>query len=483
MKLSLSQKLVVAFLGLTLLVLTATLGLARWSFEQGFLDYVNALEQTRLVRVRDDLAQEYRNSDNSWASLTPGRFGTLLARSTPRDPRPGSFAGGPPPPRRDGHRPPPGRRAGPPPDNIPDGPPTALFDPQGTLLAGAGINIPGDLSIRVPVVVDGVTVAELRSAPRRQFSSPLETAFSKQQLRTSWIIGLSCAALAFGVSLILARGLLAPIRRMIKHVGELSNGDYTQRLNENRADELGQLTRDLDRLGTTLEENQTSRRRLLADISHELRTPLTVLTGEIEALQDGLRAFDASQLESLDQEVQRLRHLVDDLYELSLSELGGLRYQFSTVDVADCLAAAAKSLHNRAAQKGIELVMPDTKAITTRGDPARLHQLLCNLLENSLAYTDAPGRIELTLADADTEVIITIDDTIPGATPKECEKLFDPLYRQELSRSRRSGGAGLGLAICRNITEAHNGSITASPSPLGGLRICLTLPALHEDAQ
>jgi two-component system sensor histidine kinase BaeS len=482
MKLSLAQKLVAAFLGLTLLVLAATLGLARWSFEQGFLDYVNALEQIRLERARDDLAQEYRNSDNSWSSVTSARFGALLARSTPRDARAGPFAGGAPPPRRNGHRPPPDRRGGPPPGNIQEGPPTGLFDAKGTFLVGNDLDTLSAQYISVPVVVDGVTVAELRSTPLRRVNSPLETAFSKQQLRTSWIIGLSCAALAFGVSLLLARGLLAPIRRMIKHVGELSNGHYAQRLNEKRADELGQLTRDLDRLGTTLEENQASRRRLLADISHELRTPLTVLTGEIEALQDGLREFDANQLASLDQEVQRLRHLVDDLYELSVSELGGLRYQFSTVDVTDSLAAAAKSLHNRASQKGIELVMPDAKAVEARADPARLHQLLCNLLENSLAYTDAPGRIELTLTRSDTDVIVQIEDTPPGVTQADCEKLFDPLYRQELSRSRRSGGAGLGLAICRNIIEAHNGSIIASPSALGGLCICVKLRVTHEDA-
>lgn len=473
----------VAFLGLTLLVLTATLGLARWSFEQGFLDYVNALEQTRLQKVRDDLAQEYRNSDNSWASLTAARFNSLLAHSMPTGEGARPFAGAAPSGGPSGHPPPPPGRAGPPPGNIQNAPPTVLLSPEGTLLAGAALDFPDDLSIRVPVNVDGVTVAELRSAPRRHISSPLETAFSRQQLKTSWIIGLSCAALAFAVSLVLAQGLLAPIRRMIKHVAELSNGDYSQRLNESRADELGQLTRDLDHLGATLEANQNSRQRLLADISHELRTPLTVLTGEIEALQDGLREFDSDQLQSLDQEVQRLRRLVDDLYELSLSELGGLRYQFTTVDVTASLHEATRSLRNRAAQKGIELVLPDTGTFTARGDPARLHQLFSNLLENSLAYTDTPGIIRLTLRSSNSELVINIEDTPPGVIQHDCEKLFEPLYRQDSSRSRRSGGAGLGLAICRNIVTAHSGTISASPSELGGLCICVTLPAVREDAQ
>ncbi len=111
-------------------------------------------------------------------------------------------------------------------------------------------------------------------------------------------------------------------------------------MNEARRDELGQLTRDLDRLGSTLEGNQSSRKRLLADVSHELRTPLTVLCGEIEALKDGLREFDQTQLASLDQEVQRLRYLVDDLYELSISDVGGLRYQFGDVNLSACVQHA-----------------------------------------------------------------------------------------------------------------------------------------------
>jgi len=222
---------------------------------------------------------------------------------------------------------------------------------------------------------------------------------------------------------------------------------------------------------------------LLAAISHELRTPLTVLTGEIEALQDGVRKFDAAQLESLDQEVKRLRRLVDDLYELSLSELGGLRYQFSTVNVTGTLQEAARSVRSRAAQRGIELVLPEADAITTRGDPARLPQLFRHLLENSLAYTDSPGTIKLTLLPSDRNIVITFEDSPPGVVQADCEKLFEPLYRQDLSRSRRSGGAGLGLAICRNIVMAHNGSISASPSQLGGLCVSVTLPAIDETKQ
>jgi two-component system sensor histidine kinase BaeS len=416
-----------------------------------------------------------------------------VRRSAPREPLGGPPPRGMPPPRGGNGKthPPPTRRPGPegPQHSRPgNSPPTALYDVADNLVVGASIGKDDTLVIRVPFVVDGSTVGVWRSEPRRQITSPLETEFSRRQLTTSWLLGISSLMLACGASLLLARGLLAPVRRMINSVAQLSSGDYSYRMNESRGDELGQLTKDLDRLGSTLEANQSSRKRLLADVSHELRTPLTVLAGEIEALKDGLREFDQTQLDSLDQEVQRLRHLVDDLYELSISDVGGLRYQFATVDLTDYLQSAIDGMGKRAAALGIELALaiPEESAtsvgLTIAADARRLDQLLRNLLENSLAYTDAPGRVTVTLSRSVATAIITIDDTSPGVNESDCEQLFEPLFRQEASRSRRTGGAGLGLAIRRNIVTAHGGSISASPSALGGLSIHIEIPLSGESS-
>jgi two-component system sensor histidine kinase BaeS len=492
MTFSIAHKLFAAFLGLTVVVLTATLGLARWSFEQGFLDYVNALEQARLEQIAIELGQQYASSGHHWGFLSEDRFARLVRPSPPE-------RGDTPPRHRPSDRtdtskahPQPRKKAGPP------GPmhrgaryslPTALFDINDNLVAGQSIGSLDSLTIRVAVIVDGNTVGELRSEPQRKFNSTVATDFSRQQLTTSWIIGVLCLVLASGLSLLLARGLLAPVRRMIHSVTQLSRGNYSHRTNESRSDELGQLTQNLDRLGSILEANQSSRKRLLADVSHELRTPLTVLTGEIEALKDGLRDFDAAQLDSLDQEVQRLRYLVDDLYELSVSDLGGLRYQFAPLDLVDCVKNAIEGIHQRGAAQGVELSLADPKVdlpagtregVTVAADSQRIDQLLLNLLENSLAYTDAPGRVAIALSRNQGTAVVTIDDTAPGVNDSDCEKLFDPLYRQEGSRSRRTGGAGLGLAVCRNIVTAHGGSITASPSLLGGVCIRIEFPLSGE---
>lgn len=473
MKLSITKKLVAAFVGLTFVVLAATLLLARWSFQQGFLDYINALELTRLERLQSSIAQEYLAAEQTWSAVDARRFGNLL-----RDTNLGGNALAPN--RVRNGRPP---RLGPPrsgagPNSASRGmPPTALYDANGKHIAGPQVSAATPGVIRVDVVLNGMAIGELRSEPRRQLTTPLATAFSQQQLKTSWTIGACCLLLALGLSIWLARGLLGPVQRMITAVSSLSRGDYSQQLlEENRGDELGALTRDLDRLAATLASNRSSRQRLLADISHELRTPLTVLTGEIEALKDGVRPFDAEQLTSLDQEVSRLRLLIDDLYEFALSDVGGLRYELQAIDLSACVSTAVSAVLPRAEQQGISLKLAGQNPALLMGDRKRLDQLLRNLLENSLAYTDTPGEIHVAVATQADEVIVTIEDTAPGASVEECDALFDPLYRLDRSRSRHSGGAGLGLAICQNIVTAHDGKLQASPSPFGGIQIVATFP-------
>lgn len=503
MSLSIVHKLVAAFLGLTLIVLVATLGLARWSFQQGFLDYVNALEQVRLERIQTQLASDYIDAGNQWGFVTDAYLGQLLRpnsgnaaarlqralgdsqsragrpeRRPPPPGGPGGPAGGPGGPGRSG-----GALGTLPPALESFAPPTALFDNNNGRIAGPLSDADATYIIRVPVMVNGQQVGELRSDPRRQIDEPLETAFSKRQLTTSWVIGLCSLLLALLVSLALARGLSAPIKRMISGVGRLSAGDYSQRMHEQRQDELGQLTRDIDHLAVTLEETQSARRRFLADISHELRTPLTVLNGEIEALKDGLRTFDETQLASLDQEVQRLRHLINDLYELSLSDAGGLRYEFASMNLADHVREASENLQNRVSQAGLTLSISaeSEQNVWAFADARRIDQLLSNVLENAIAYTDSPGTVEIHLSSTNDSALLRVEDTAPGASGSECEQFFEPLYRKESSRTRRTGGAGLGLAICRNIVVAHGGTISAKPSPQGGVSIAMDLPLAKED--
>ena len=474
MKLSIFQKMFLAFMGLTLLVLAATLGLARWSFERGFFEYVNALEQNRLQTLATRLEYEYIAADANWSNLSARQLKQILITSP---------VSGPPKhlEQRSGKLRPKRKHKRPPPPSRQRRPPTVLLDTNKQVLAGHIPNRAREHTTQVPVVVDGEAVAYLISQRRRRFESPQETSFARQQLITSLLIGLASLLLAAIVSWWLARMLVAPVQRMIAGVKQLSNGDYSTRVKQKSSDELGQLSTDINHLANTLEENQSSRRRWLADISHELRTPVTILTGEMAALKEGIRPFNEKQLDSLSHETDRLRHLIDDLYQLSLSDMGGLRYDFTSCNLSKELQQGINSLTTQATEKGIRIYSHIADDLIINGDKSRLQQLFANLIQNSLAYTDAPGQLDIVLqaqidAAGNKAVLLELNDTPPGVTPEECEQLFEPLYRRDESRNRRTAGAGLGLAICRNIVKAHRAEISASPADSGGLCIRIIFP-------
>ena len=217
----------------------------------------------------------------------------------------------------------------------------------------------------------------------------------------------------------------------------------------------------------------------IADISHELRTPLSVLRAEIEALQDGVRQMTPERLNSLHSEVMNLNRLVNDLYELSMSDIGALNYQKQLIDVSETLNKTLESHQDEFDSKNITVAFePDSKPRQINADPERLQQLFSNLLINTLRYTDAGGKLEIKLDRDKSRVLIIFEDSAPGVPDDDIPHLFERLYRVESSRNRETGGTGLGLAICKNIVEAHEGNIVAETSTLGGLKITIDLPVV-----
>jgi two-component system sensor histidine kinase BaeS len=214
----------------------------------------------------------------------------------------------------------------------------------------------------------------------------------------------------------------------------------------------------------------------MADISHELRTPLAVLRGELEAIQDGVRKMSMESLASLQSEVAILTKLVDDLYQLSLSDAGALAYRKEETDAVHLIQLAEAAFRERFHAKQLHLTstLPDKAPIF--GDPHRLSQLFNNLLENSLRYTDSGGGLDIIATRRDKCLQVYFQDSAPGLNEEQLLRIFERFYRTEGSRNRASGGSGLGLAICQNIVEAHGGKIRAEHSPTGGIRIILQLP-------
>lgn len=173
-------------------------------------------------------------------------------------------------------------------------------------------------------------------------------------------------------------------------------------------------------------------------------------------------------------EVNYLSSLVNDLHQLTLADAGALDYRMVQLDFKRAVETVAAGFGERIRRAGLRLTVTlPAGPVWIRADETRLQQLLHNLVENATRYTDAPGSIEVTL---DENGQLTIEDTAPGISNGDRERLFDRFFRAEASRNRDLGGSGLGLAICRNIVEAHAGTISATPSPLGGIQLRITLP-------
>jgi two-component system sensor histidine kinase BaeS len=232
-------------------------------------------------------------------------------------------------------------------------------------------------------------------------------------------------------------------------------------------------------MAESLEQSHRSQRQWVADIAHELRTPLSILNGELQAAEDGVRAWNSDMRVSLQAEVDRLKGLVNDLRDLSLSDAGGMGYEWSDIDLVRIINDTLESFATRTSdsQLTVEKNIPADE-LRLHGDSRRLQQLIANLLENSCRYTSAGGHIRVT-CDATDKIRLTIEDTAPAVPDSTLPNLFDRLYRVDGSRNRARGGSGLGLAICKSIVKAHDGRIHAERSPLGGLAIKVVFPRDH----
>lgn len=275
----------------------------------------------------------------------------------------------------------------------------------------------------------------------------------------------------------LAHLLTKRINILVGQVGHLSRGHYREKISIQGNDELSVLAEHLNNLGEALAQSEQTRRQWVADISHELRTPIAVLQAELEAMEDGVRPIDKPAIHLLSKHSQRLKLLVNDLYELSLTDLGGMTYKKNNMDLAALLNDSVNAIQPQFSQQHIKLTISSSPLpVFIFGDHNRLQQLFTNLLKNSLQYTNSPGKTLVSLKVDNRHAIIMIEDTAPGVDPEHHAKLFDRLYRADSSRNRITGGAGLGLSICKNIVIAHDGQISISSSQFGGLKISIAIP-------
>lgn len=301
--------------------------------------------------------------------------------------------------------------------------------------------------------------------------------FAKRQQNHFLFMAMVALAIALVCAIPLSYLLTQRVKKLAIHVQQLSKGDYQQRLSTKGQDEISTLAENLNHLAHTLNQTEQARKRWVADISHELRTPLAVLKADLEALEDGVRKFDTKAISRLQKHAARLTSLVNDLYQLSLTDIGAMSYRKQTCDIAEIVEELSVSLQDKLIQHQLDMKLKiPSQPVIAFADPERLHQLFLNLFNNSINYTEAPGEIHVALTTDAHQAVFVIEDSAPGVDPALHEKLFERLYRAESSRSRETGGAGLGLSICRNIVEAHAGHVSIETSHLGGLKISVYLP-------
>ena len=489
MRFNIASKIAVSIIGMVILSVSTMAWISSQNLKAGFITYLNEQEADNLAELSKLFAAEYirdgsfeRFHDNRRAMRElldkirqqPAPADADLISRPNRRPR----ADGATRPRAEAEA----RRLGIQPDPPPPGDPTG-FAQRLSLIAQDGRALIGPQDAPggkiVPIVVDNITVGSLRLAPQRHINNPSGSGFVRSQIRQMlWLaLGLTLFAILFSVWL--ARHLLRPVVSLQSVTRRIAQGQFDARANIISQDELGELALQVNAMAQSLQHNEAQRRKILANISHELRTPLTVIRGEIEAMLDGIRHLNPSALKSLHEEVLRLNKLIDDIHQINLADSGDLSFQLKRIDLVAFMQESLERFRPNIekAKLSLRCQLPSSP-LYINADTGRLNQVISNLFENSIRYSDAGGCIQCSITRSGPLVELCIEDSAPGAPEGTHARLFERLYRVDHARSREHGGSGLGLSICKALIETHNGKIEALSSAFGGIKILIRLPAL-----
>ena len=285
------------------------------------------------------------------------------------------------------------------------------------------------------------------------------------------------AITALAISLLLAKRIAAPIDDLADAAQRVAAGDLGVRVALTGADELRAVSESFNRLAEDLEASERGRRAFISDVAHELRTPVATIDGYLEGLSDGIVIADAETWTMLRLQADRMRRLIDDLTTLTRADEGRIDLRISSLNLADVLENAAAACQQEFSAKGVGLNV-HAEQIDVHADPDRLGEVMANLLANALRHTPPGGTVTASSHRVPSGVRIEVADTGEGIPPDELERIFDRFHRIDPSRSRSTGGSGLGLPISRALIRAHGGSIHAEPaSGTSGMRMVVDLPA------
>ncbi len=476
MRFTIQRKVFLATFLLSAVLVVLSALVVRWNLGQGFERYVSTAEFGRLDWLVRKVETEYA-AHGSWnfLQIDQGHTWRRLLRAPQGREMPPPFT--PPGYGRDNLA-----------QNIPAndtmriGPRVGLRDAQGQALAGPEVRTPNASAsfTQRPILYQGAVVGHLTLQAAPAALDALDATFLASQNRNLLLASLCALILCALAAWLLSRHLLRPISALRAGVSQIAKGDLDARIAVHSHDELGDLAATFNAMAARLGDMEASRRNWIADTSHELRTPLAVLRAEIEALQDGVHSPDGPTLERMHRQTTQLTKLVDDLrmtLELQTDKKCSDRTRIAPLAVLfDCVEGFQERFANANIMLDSTGVSSEWQAVLLLGNAGRLQQVFDNLLENTLRYTQAGGRLSIATQVETHALILHFDDTAPAPPQAALPHLFERFFRADASRNRASGGSGLGLAICKALVEEHGGTIEALLSELGGLRVTIRLP-------
>jgi two-component system sensor histidine kinase BaeS len=298
-----------------------------------------------------------------------------------------------------------------------------------------------------------------------------------QSVTTVVVAAVVVAAVAsVAMAIVLARMLTRPIAEIGAAARRIAAGDYAARVPRDGPEELASLADSFNQMAASLERQEAMRRDFIANAAHELRTPLTNLQGYLEALRDGVIVADRATYDSLWDEAERLVRLSHSLDALAEGDAASGPRALEELDLAAAIRAALDLAQPGLERAGLDVVVELPDRLPARADPDQLAQVLANLLSNAARYTPAGGTVTVRAERRPADLLVSISNTGDGIPPEDLERVFERFYRVEKSRDRARGGAGIGLAIVKQLVEAAGGRVGAE-SRDGMTRFWFSLPA------
>ncbi len=315
----------------------------------------------------------------------------------------------------------------------------------------------------LPVRADGVVVGTAFVRLPETGLFPQDAEFRSEVNRLLIFGGIAAGLIAVVIGFLLGKRAIAPARELTRAARDLAAGDRARRVELETPDEFGEMGRAFNAMADAIDEEDRLRRSFAADVAHELRTPLAILLSHVEGMQDGVVDLDDAALASLHEEVLRLSRSVADLEALASADAAGFSLALREVRFDELVVDSARDFSGAFETAGIDLQTEVAASVIVLGDPARLRQVVSNLLSNALKFTPARGYVRVYLETDGTSAVLRVADSGPGIREDELARVFERFYR---GRGATAGGSGIGLTVVSELTRAHGGEVTVA-SELG----------------